>query len=269
MSLNIRRGSTPPPPFDCRVTRDCLHNDLRLGVPLTATFADLRSEHTLVDVFFESCEHSSTGGPDATRLSGRGRPIYLMRYGRWVGATLFDTTVRTRGIVWLLAALALDDPEDMLPVETDLAERRRTNRLYPQTIDYARVQLDLRRADTEDFAEEARRDARALMQAVEHDLTAEGHIARMPVVLAWEVDDALLALHIAVSEEPQVGPESHQELPLSADRFLLTVGAVRQAAESMFGRAAFADAIDEWPSGLRELAATHRGYLLVFERPAR
>jgi hypothetical protein len=192
-----------------------------------------------------------------------------MRYGRWVGATCFDTSVPGLGIVWLLAALALDDPEDLIPAETDFAERRRTSRLFPQAIDYARVQLDLRRADTNDFAEEARRDARALMQTVKHDLTAEGHIARVPVVLAWGVDDALLALHIAVSEVPQLGLLSQQELPLNADRFLLTVGAVRQAAESMFGRPTFADTIDEWPSGLRELAATHRGYLLVFERPAR
>ena len=222
-----------------------------------------------MDVFFERCEHSSTGGPDASRLVGRGRPVYLMRYGRWVGAICFDTSIPGLGIVWLVAALALDDPDDIGPAEADLAGRRRRSRLFPQVIDYARVQLDLRRADTSDFAEEARRDARALMQTAEHDLEAEGHVARVPVKLVWEVDDVLLALHIAVSEAPQPGPQSHQELPLSAERFLLTVGAVRQAAESMFGRANFADAIHEWPPGLEELAATHRGYLLVFERPAR
>ena len=107
------------------------------------------------------------------------------------------------------------------------------------------------------------------MQTVERDLTAEGYVAQVPVKLMWEVDDALLALHIAVAEAPQLGPRSHEELPLSAERFLLTVGAVRQAAESMFGRASFADAIYEWPPGLQDLEAQHRGYLLVFERPAR
>jgi hypothetical protein len=269
MAKRAKSKSIPSPPFDCRLTRDCLHNDLRLGLPLTATFADLRSEHTLVDVFFERCENSSTGGPGASRLAGRSRPVYLMRYGRWVGATCFDESIPEMGIVWLVAALALDDPDDIGPAESDLAMRRRQGRLFPQEIDYLRVQLDLRRADTKDFAEEARRDARALMQTAERDFTAEGYVARVPVKLMWEVDDALLALHIAVAEAAQLGPRSHEELPLSAERFLLTVGAVRQAAESMFGRASFADAIYEWPSGLQDLEAQHRGYLLVFERPAR
>lgn len=222
-----------------------------------------------MDVFFERCERSSTGGTDASQLAGRGRPVYLMRYGRWVGATCFDTSIPEIGVVWLLAALALDDPGDLDPAEAHLAERRRKNRLFPQAIDYARVQLDLRRADTKDFAEEARRDARALIQAVERDLRTEGHIARVPVVLVWEVDDELLGLHIGVSEVPQLGPLSHQEALLSPERFLLTVGALRQAAESQFGRVSFADVIDEWPSGLQALAATHRGYLLMFERPTR
>lgn len=269
MTRATQKQSAPPPPFDCRLTRDCLHNDLRLGLPLTATFADLRPEHTFVDVFFEQCENSSTGGPEASKLPGRGRPTYLLRYGRWVGATWFDTNIPGRGIVWLVAALALDDPDDIGPAEEDFANRRRRSRLFPQAIDYERVQLDLRRGDTKDFAENARRDARALVQKAKRDLTAEGHIARVPVKLAWEVDDALLALHIAVSEVPQPGPHSHLELPLSAERFLITVGAIRQAAESMFGRVTFADAIQEWPPGLHDLVDPHRGYLLVFEPPAR
>lgn len=269
MSKIPRKQIEPLPPYDCRLTRDCLHNDLRLGLPLAATFSDLRSEHTLVDVFFERCENSSTGGDDATRLKGRGRPVYLMRYGRWVGATCFDKSIPGVGIVWLVAALASDDPDDIGSAEADFIKRRKGSRLFPQEIDYARLQLDLRRVDTEDFAEEARRDARALMQRAEQSLMAEGYIARVPVQMVWEVDDSLLALHLAVSEAPQSGPHSHEALPLSAERFLLTVGAVRQAAESMFGQATFADAIHKWPPDLQEPARPYRGYLLVFERPVR
>lgn len=266
----MRRGRYRPP-FDFRVTRRCLLQDLNVRtLDRTSSFAALAAENAFIDVFRVRATAHPHGGADAIRVPQvKGREVYAFRGGRYVYATWFDSAHGRPEIVWLLAVREAEEGSDATSAGEILAALEQSSELFPAGIDYLRLELDRRKLDTADFAERARADARDLVGGAAKQLSSDGEVAGIRVRLAWVGHDAYVALYVAVGTEPIVGERSRAEFALTSERFLLVIESVRQAAEHVYGELVLARPIDQWPRTLKELESECSIYLLVFEVPMR
>lgn len=232
-------------------------------MPLGRPFSSLRSENSLIDVFFERRERDHAGGETGKVIGQiRSRPAYGLTYGRMRGATWFDKTMPPQGIVWLLGAEKHDERHKGRSDAYDiLGALDAAGQLFPQPIDYERLELDRRLLDSQNFADDARRDSRQLIEKVLAETRAEGEIARVPCRLVFQKANGLAAVFAAVSVKPVVGDRSGLPFPLTNERFLLLAEAVRAAAEDLLGPEVLAEEDPRFPGGLDD----ERGFVLVFE----
>ena len=252
---------------DCRITHRCLRHDLRLRLPVTATFASLAPENTFVDVFFERLQNSPDGHAEneaSIPELGEGRDVFLLRYGGRLGLTWLDLRYPPATIVWLLAVMEVDEVRGERGALADLGERERDGVLYPDEFDYARFKLERRKLHTSQFGEMARRDARQAMHTTGADGPVQHEIAGISVLILWKRINDYLGLYVAVSNE--MAKVDGNETPLTNDRFMLVAEAVRQAARSLFGPELLAEEPTQYPSELNQLADP-RVFVFLFGAP--
>jgi hypothetical protein len=262
--------ANPRPPHDCRITLRCLKATFGFKLPLGKTFADLRTENTLIDKLFDQRENDEHGGEGGERVSQiRERPAFKLTSGRMRGATWFDVSRPPQGVVWLLGAGMHDERHkgrrDAYDLLAALEER---GELFPQEIDYRRLELDRRRLDTESFAEDALANAGGLFAAAisADDSRSSGLLAGVSVRVIIDRANAggVSTAYIAVSTDAARGPRSGLEFPLTQERFELLAVAFRTVVEQATGAAADAAELqgaDAFPGGLR----AERAILVLFE----
>jgi hypothetical protein len=233
------RRQAPSPPHDCRLTARCLREAFHpLHLRAGESFANLRSENSVIDRFFERRENDPDGGEGGERVvQVRSRPVFKLTSGRTRAATWFDVEHPPQAVVWLLDAQLHDERHQGRADAYDrFAELEAADQLFPTDVDYKWLELDRRRLDTESFAADVRRDARRLVEEARRSGRANGTLAGVPSRLAWEAGQGdLPSLYVAVSTQPVVGQRSGYEFPLTNARFLLLAEAVRQAGESLLG----------------------------------
>jgi hypothetical protein len=230
-------------------------------------FSSLRTQNTLIDVFFDRRESDPAGGEDGKRISQvRTRPVYGLTFGRMRGATWFETGRPPQAIVWLLDAQIHDERHKGSADAYDIfGQLEESGQLFPLEVDYKWLELDRRLLDTESFAEDVRTDARTLVDAARQQGRATGTIAHVPARLAWEQRPGDIAsLYVAVSTRPVTGPRSGRLFPLNRQRFLLLAEAVRQAGEDIYGPEVL---VDDQPAPSALLGHRHdeRTFLVLFE----
>lgn len=182
----------PGPPHDCRLTHRCLKDTFDFGLPLDRDFASLRSENSLIDRFFDRREGDEQGGEGAERVQQIStKPAFKLTSGRMRGATWFEKNRPPQGIVWLLGAELHDERHkggrDAYDILAALDGR---GQLFPQQIDYKRLELDRRRWDTESFAEDVVRDGRELFGAAQGAGTARASLVGVPSRMVIEEESA-------------------------------------------------------------------------------
>jgi hypothetical protein len=260
----------PEPPHDCRITIRCLKATFGFKLPLGKTFADLRTESSLIDKLFDQRENDHRGGEGGERVRQiRGRPAFKLTSGRMRGATWFDVSRPPQGIVWLLGAEMHDERHKGRRDAYDLlAEIDARGELFPQEIDYKRVELDRRRLDTSSFAEDVIGDAHGLFTSAmrARDSSSTGTLAGVPARVVIERTEAggVSTAYMAVSTEPVIGPRSGLEFPLTQERFELLAVALRTVVEHATGAPADAGELqgaDAFPGGLR----AERAILVLFD----
>ncbi len=256
-------------PHDCRLTLRSLREDFNYSLPLDTDFESLRSINTLIDVFFERRANDPRGGEEGERIATiRSRPAFALHSGRTRAATWFDTTRPPQGIIWLLGAHLHDERHKGRSDAYDFFGRLDQNDdLFPEELDYERLELDRRIRDAEPFAENVRRDARSLIDEAESTGRVSGPVAGVPVHLIWETADEFIALWAAISTKPIRGELSGYEIPLTNQRFLMLGEAMRQAAENLYGPEVLADERKEPPDAFQSLDRDFRYFLLVFKTP--
>jgi hypothetical protein len=228
----------PAPPHDCRITLRCLKTTFAgFSIQIDQDLESLRSENSLIDHFFERRQNDPDGGEGGQRVAQiRTRPTFKLTSGRMRGATWFDCDHPPQGVVWLLGAEQHDerhkgrsDAYDILGVLDQRGE------LFPQEIDYDRLELDRRRWDQASFGEDVRRDATTLVsQGVPGG--ANGTLAGMPARIVTEETGALLAMYVAVSTKPVPGQRSGMPIAMTEERFSLLQIAVCSALEDTVGQ---------------------------------
>jgi len=255
----------PKPPHDCRLTLRCLQSAFGFRLELGTSFESLRRENSYIDTFFSRRQNDLDGGEGGERIRQiRSRPAYSLHYGRMRGATWFDTNHPPQGVVWLLGADVHDERHkgrsDVYDVLGELADQ---GLLFPQSVDYKRLELDRRLADTANFADDVRSDAERLIARLRDSGRAEGTLAGVKIRAAWtETDDSDVAIvYAGISTEPSRGPKSGYDFPLTEQRFLLLAGALEQAAERVLGREVLTEERSDVPGKRQD----ERGLMLVFE----
>ncbi len=175
-------------------------------------------------------------------------------------ATWFD---RDNEVVWLLGAAEHDERHKGKSDAYDiLAHLDARNELFPTDADRTWLELDHRRLDTENFADDVQRDAEELVRAAQSEGSAAGTLAEVPARAVWQSDAAgMVALSVAVSREPIVGARSGMEFSLTHERFVLLMEAVRSAAERIHKPEVLAEELSSFPGGLRN----ERALILIFE----
>jgi hypothetical protein len=228
-------------------------------------FSSLRSENSLIDVFFQRRQDDPEGGEGGERVSQiKSKPAFKLTYGRTRGATWFDRTRPPQAIVWLLGAEWHDDRHKGHADAYDiLGGLDAAGTLFPREVDLDRLELDRRIADSTHFADDARRDSREVIEAAVNSGRAEGRVAGVPCRILMEKSGELVALFGAVSQKPVVGERSGYEFPLTNDRFLLLAEAMRQAAEDVFGPEVLVDQDPRFPGSL----FNERAFVILFEAP--
>lgn len=151
-------------------------------------FSVLRTQNTLIDVFFERRETDPAGGEGGKRISQvRTRPVFGLTSGRMRAATWFDTGCPPQAVVWLLDAQLHDERHKGSADAYDVfAQLEAAGRLFPVELDYKWLELDRRILDTASFADDVRADAHALVDGARQNGRANGTIAGVPARLAWE-----------------------------------------------------------------------------------
>lgn len=259
----------PTPPHDCRLTARCLKSSAfdHLRWPHDKDCATLRTENSIVDTLFEQREHDELGGEGGERIRqvrGR-RPVFKVTSGRMRGATWFEKNRPPQGLVWLLAAEWHEEGKkgraDAYDIIGRLSER---GELFPEEIDYLRLELDRRRWDLESFTEDLARDADALAAAALPS-GAEGTVAGVAVRLVVIEEDTLVCVYGAVSQRPARGTRSGLEFALDTKRFFGVQEGIRGAFEKIHGPPTACDELSDrraFPGGLRN----ERPFLLLIER---
>jgi transposase len=107
--------------------------------------------------------------------------------------------------------------------------------LFPTELDYKRLEFDRRRRDTRSFAPDLQREADVLVDAVLRDGRTDQTLAGIDVRAIAEQQGPVLAVHVAVSTDPAIGPLSGLEFRLTNERFLLLTESVREAFERRTG----------------------------------
>ncbi|MDQ3630639.1 MAG: hypothetical protein M3417_05055 [Actinomycetota bacterium] len=256
----------PAPPNDCRITARCLKKTVGLSLPLEEDLASLRTESTLVDIFFQQREDDERGGEGGERVRQiASKPAFKLTSGRMRGATWFDQDHPPQSVVWLLGAELHDerhkgrsDAYDILGRLDDQGE------LLPVPIDYKRLELDRRRRDTQNVAADVARDATDLVARALPD-GAEGAVAGVPVRLVVEDDATTTTLFVAVSERPVAGRHSGLSSPLTERRFVGIILGFRAVLEERYGPPVLTEELRDrsaFPGGLRR----ERPFLVYFER---
>ena len=217
-------------------------------------------------MFFERLQNTPAGGEAGKRIGQvRSRPVFGLTYGRMRGAVWFDRTRPPQGIVWLLGAEVHDERHKGRADAYDVfAELEARGELFPREVDYERLELDRRLVDTASFADDARRDARGLIERVIAEGRVDGELVGIPIRLIADQRQGLVALHGAVSTRLVLGRLSGVEFPLTNDRFLMTAETVRAAAEDLFGPEVLAEELHHFPDSLRD---DERGFVILFESP--
>lgn len=223
------------PQNDCRITARCLKVTFDRGLALTEACADLRSENSLIDTFFERRQNDSRGGEGGQRVSQiRSKPAFKLTFGRMRGATWFETTRPPENIVWLLGAEQHDERHKGRSDAYDiLGALDADEELFPKHPDYLRLELDRRRRDSETFVEDVRNDASALVSSLVPG-EQRASLGGVPVRVIVEQLD-LIALHVAVATDPVKGPLSGLDFPLTEDRFDIIQLGMQQALEARYG----------------------------------
>jgi hypothetical protein len=135
--------------------------------------------------------------------------------------------------------------------------------LFPKEIDYKRLELDRRRWDTRNFAEDLMTDARALFKKA-WPKGATGKLVGVPVRVVVESEAGFAVMYVAISEKPTKGSRSGLSFPLTQERFLLIQEGMREAAVSFLDSSVAAEELHDrrkFPGGLHQ----ERGFLLFFE----
>jgi hypothetical protein len=249
---------------DCRITLRCLRESLEVDVPLEEEFASLRHESTLVDTFFELREDDERGGEGGERIRQiRSRPAFKLTSGRMRGATWLDRNQPPQTVVWLLGAELHDERHKGRADAYDILGRLDADgELFPQSIDYKRLELDRRRRDHETIAQDVARDAADLVERLapgEHTATVGG----VPIRCVVRSDDGMTELFVAVSETPIAGKHSGLPTPLTEKRFDGLLIGVRAAVEAHHGPPVLADELRDrraFPGGL----GRERPFLVFF-----
>jgi len=254
-------------PHDCRITLRCLKETLDLSVPLEEEFASLRTENTLVDVFFEQREHDERGGEGGERVRQiKSRPAFKLTSGRMRGATWFDRNHPPQGVAWLLGAELHDERHKGRSDAYDILGRLDARGdLMPAAVDYKRLELDRRRRDTENIAADVAADAAELVARALPGGGAEDTVAGVPVRLIVEDDAAMTTLHVAVSERLVAGRHSRLSSPLTERRFLGIMLGFHAALEEAHGPPVLTEELRDrsaFPGGLHG----ERPFLVYFER---
>lgn len=183
------------------------------------------------------------------------------------GATWFEKNRPPQGIVWLLGAELHDERHkggrDAYDILGGLDEK---GLLFPQEIDYKRLELDRRRWDTESFAEDVVRDGGELFGNAEAGGgSAKGSIAGVPArMILQEEEGGVTIAHVAVSGRPVKGPRSGLDFPLTQQRFELIQEGVRQAIEGEVGGDVLAG---ELPGAFPGRLGNERPFAVMFDRP--
>lgn len=230
-------ATAPKPPHDCRITARCLKALCGFPWPLEKPFSDLRNENSVVDDFFELRENDERGGEGGERVRQiKRRPAFKLTSHRMRGATWFEKHNPPQGLVWLLGAEFHDERHQGRSDAYDiLAALDSKGELFPRDPDYKRLELDRRRRDTADIAEDVRRDAADLIATVV-PRGGSGTVARVAVDVIVEQDDSLMTVYVAVSEKPVLGHHTGLRFSLTEERFLGIQAGVLQAFEDCFGR---------------------------------
>jgi hypothetical protein len=227
----------PKPPYDCRITLRCLKDTFGFRLPLDRDFASLRSENSLIDRFFDRREKDAAGGEGADRVQQiKTKPAFKLTSGRMRGATWFEKNRPPQGIVWLLGAELHDERHKGSADAYDiLGGLDAAGTLFPQKLDYKRLELDRRRWDTESFAEDVITSGGQLFAAAQKSGSAKAAVVGVPSRMILDEESDLRIAHVAVSEKPVKGPRSGLDFPLTQQRFELIVEGVRQAVEAEVG----------------------------------
>jgi hypothetical protein len=253
------------PPHDCRLTYRCLHSAFGFRLEIGTPFESLRRENSYIDTFFERRQNDPAGGERGERIQQiRSRPAYSLHYRRLRGATWFDTTQPPQGVVWLLGADIHDERhKGRSDVYDVLGELDDQELLFPQPVDYKRLELDRRVADTATFADDVREDARSLVAELQESRRAEATLAGVRTRAAWtEAEDSdITIVYVGISTEASRGPISGYEFPLTEQRFLLLAQALTEAAEEVLGREVLTEERNDVPGKRQD----ERGLILVFE----
>jgi hypothetical protein len=259
----------PKPPHDCRITLRCLKAtfpEFTLG--LDQDFVSLRSENTLIDRFFERRESDPAGGEDGQRVAQiRSKPAFKLTSHRMRGATWFDCEHPPQAIVWLLGAELHDerhkgrsDAYDILGAVDEAGE------LFPQAIDYERLEWDRRRWDQESFSADVRADAATLVAQLQDRTTAT--LAGIPTRIAAAESAGLLTVFVAISTRPVPGARSGEPYPLTELRFGLIQTAFCEALEDAISAPEHCEELRDrslFPGRLRK---DERAFGILLERPA-
>lgn len=256
----------PKPPHDCRITLRCLKQTFGFRLPLDRDFASLRSENSLIDRFFERREKDESGGEGGERVQQiKSRPAFKLTSGRMRGATWFEKNRSPKGIVWLLGAEQHDERHKGTSDAYDiLGALDAAGELFPQEIDYKRLELHRRRWDTESFAEDVIGDGRDLFAAAGKSGSAKAALVGVPSRMVLDEESGLLIAHVAVSEKPIKGPRSGLQLPLTQPRFELIMEGVRQAVEGEVGTEVLAgESPGAFPGGVKN----ERSFALMWDMP--
>jgi hypothetical protein len=259
-------GAPLKPPHDCRITARCLKATFSMSLPPGRDFAELRDQNSLIDTFFERRQGDPLGGEGGQRVSQiRTKPAFKLTSGRMRGATWFDRERPPQDIVWLLGAEQHDDRHKGKSDAYDILGRLDDdNELFPEGVDYQRLELDRRRRDSDSFVDDVHRDACAVVDGLcpgEHRATLGGVPVR---VIVEELD--VIAVHVAVSTESVTGPLSGLEFPLTEQRFLAIQLGMQRALEATYVPPALLGPLLD-PSAFPGALGRERAFVALVERP--
>lgn len=255
------------PPFDCRITLRCLQTTFSgYRLPADRDFESLRSENSLIEHFFERRQNDPQGGEGGERISQiRSRPAFKLTSGRMRAATWFDRDHPPQGIVWLLGAEQHDERHKGRSDAYDvLGALDQSGELWPQEIDYERLELDRRRWDQEFFGADVQRDAAELVARIPG--RAEGALAGVPTRIRTTESGSLLSVYVAVSTRPIPGPRSGLPIALTEERFALIQIAIAAALDAALGQPEFCEELRDrsvFPGPIRK---DERAFGVLLER---
>lgn len=259
-------AAAPKPPHDCRITARCIRSLCGFAWPLEKPFSDLRSENSVVDDFFELRENDERGGEGGERVRQiKRRPAFKLTSHRMRGATWFEKDNPPQGLVWLLGAEFHDERHQGRSDAYDiLAALDSKSELFPRDPDYQRLELDRRRRDTAEIAEDVRRDAAELIASVVPS-GGSGTVAGVAIDVIVEQDESVMTVYVAVSEKPVLGRHSRLRFSLTEQRFLgIQAGLVRAFEELLGPPVLVGEMLDR--SGFPRRLSGERPFVLMVDR---